>query len=116
MYLKSKYRKIPFPDIAFMFEKNRHSLTLTCDELDVWTLSQRTTARKFGLGCGCPKPHELSMAFVHEVSIHELQCCKFKKSLYLTVLGRIPHLTCKMQLLYTSKELYLCSAQEKFCI
>lgn len=77
MYLKSKYRKIPFPDIAFTFEKNKYSLTLTCDELDVWTSSQRTTARKFGLGCGCPNPHELSMAFVHEVSIHELQCCEF---------------------------------------
>jgi hypothetical protein len=75
MYLKSKYRKIPFPDIAFMFEKNKCNLTLTCDDLDVWTSSQRTTARKFGLGCGCPKPHELSMAFVHEVSIYELQCC-----------------------------------------
>lgn len=69
MYLKSKYRKIPFPDIAFMFEKNKCNLTLTCDDLDVWTSSQRTTARKFGLGCGCAKPHELSMAFVHEVSI-----------------------------------------------
>jgi hypothetical protein len=75
MYLKSKYRKIPFPDIAFIFEKNKFSLALTCDELDVWTSSQRTTARKFGLGCGCPKPHELSMAFVHEVSIHEVWCC-----------------------------------------
>jgi hypothetical protein len=77
MYLKSKYRKIPFPDIAFIFEKNRHSLTLSCDELDVWRSSLRTTNRKIGLGCGCPKPHELSMPFIHEVSIHKLCCFKF---------------------------------------
>ncbi|KDR22056.1 uncharacterized protein LOC110827321 isoform X2 [Zootermopsis nevadensis] len=71
MYLKSKYRKIPFPDIAFIFEKNRQSLTLSCDELDVWRSSQRRTNRKIGTGCGCPKPHELSMSFVHEVTFIE---------------------------------------------
>jgi hypothetical protein len=77
MYLKSKYRKIPFPDIDFIFEKNRYSLTLTCDELDMWRSSWRSKTRKIGLGCGCLKPHELSMPFVHEVSIHKLCCFKF---------------------------------------
>ncbi|XP_023705299.1 uncharacterized protein LOC111863319 isoform X2 [Cryptotermes secundus] len=71
MYLKSKYRKIPFPDIAYLFEKNKCNLTLTCDDLDVWTSSQRRKVRKFGLGCGCTKPHELSMTFVHEVTFIE---------------------------------------------
>lgn len=109
MYLKSKYRKIPFPDIAFVFEKNKCNLTLTCDDLDVWTSSQRTTARKFGLGCGCPKPHELSMAFVHEVSIHEVQCYKFLRiaACNRLRLSKIPHISCKMLLLYTSREIYI---------
>jgi len=74
MYLKSKYRRIPFPDIVFIFEKNRHILTLTCEELDMWKSSRKRTIRKIGLGCGCLKPHELSMRFVHEVSGYEL-CC-----------------------------------------
>jgi hypothetical protein len=102
MYLKSKYRKIPFPDIAFIFEKNKYSLTLTCDELDVWTSSQKRTARKFGLGCGCPKPHELSMAFVHEVSIHELQCCEFLRITVYSRLGfsRILHMMCRSKCSY----------------
>jgi len=74
MYLKSKYRIIPFPDIVYIFEKNRRSLTLTCEELDVWKSSRKRTIRKIGLGCGCLKPHELSMRFVHEVSVYELHC------------------------------------------
>ena len=77
MYLKSKYRRIPFPDITFIFEKNRCSITLTCEELDVWKSSWKRTNRKIGLGCGCPKPHELSIRFVHEVSGYELHCWKF---------------------------------------
>ena len=77
MYLKSKYRRIPFPDIIFIFEKNRRSLTLTCEELDVWKSSRKRTIRKIGLGCGCLKPHELSMRFVHEVSGYKLRCWKF---------------------------------------
>jgi hypothetical protein len=76
MYLKSKYRRIPFPDIAFIFEKNRCSLTLTCEELDMWRSSLKRTIRKIGLGCGCPKPHELSMRFIHEVSGYQLHCWK----------------------------------------
>jgi hypothetical protein len=77
MYLKSKYRRIPFPDITFIFEKNRCSLTLTCEELDVWKSSWKRTIRKVGLGCGCLKPHELSIRFVQEVSSYELHCWKF---------------------------------------
>ena len=77
MYLKSKYRRIPFPDITFIFEKNRRSLTLTCEELDVWKSSWKRTTRKIGLGCGCLKPHELSIRFIQEVSGHELHCWKF---------------------------------------
>jgi len=77
MYLKSKYRRIPFPDITFIFEKNRRSLTLTCEELDVWKSSWKRTIRKIGLGCGCLKPHELSIQFVQEVSGYELHCWKF---------------------------------------
>lgn len=77
MYLKSKYRSIPFPDIMFIFEKNRRSLTLTCEELDVWQSSRKRTIRKIGLGCGCPKPHELGIQFVQEVSGYELHCWKF---------------------------------------
>ena len=77
MYLKSKYRRIPFPDITFIFEKNRCSLTLACEELDVWKSSWKRTIRKIGLGCGCLKPHELSIRFVQEVSGYELHCWKF---------------------------------------
>lgn len=77
MYLKSKYRRIPFPDIMFIYEKNRCSLTLTCEELDVWKSSWKRTVRKIGLGCGCLKPHELSTRFIHEVSGYELHCWKF---------------------------------------
>jgi hypothetical protein len=78
MYLKSKYRRIPFPDIMFIFEKNRCSLTLTCEELDIWKSSWKRTIRKSGLGCGCLKPHELSIRFIREVSGYELHCFKFK--------------------------------------
>jgi hypothetical protein len=77
MYLKSKYRRIPFPDIAFIFENNRCSLTLTCEELNMWRSSWKRKTRKIGAGCGCPKPHELSMRFVQEVSGYELHCWKF---------------------------------------
>jgi hypothetical protein len=71
MYLKSKYRRIPFPDIAYVFKKNWCSLTLACEELDMWRSSWKTTIRKIGLGCGCQKPHELSIRFIHEVSGYE---------------------------------------------
>lgn len=77
MYLKFKYRRIPFPDITFIFEKNRCSLTLTCEELDMWKSSWKRTIKKIGLDCGCLKPHELSKRFIREVSGYELHCWKF---------------------------------------
>ncbi|XP_069671639.1 serine-rich adhesin for platelets-like [Periplaneta americana] len=71
MYLKSRYRRILFSDIEYVFERNKNNLTLTCEELDLGKSPLRKGNRKLGTGCGCNRPHELSMSFIHEVSFIE---------------------------------------------